>query len=166
MPMAKNLVELRDVYKIYGEGRESEVRALDGVSLTIGKGEFVAVLINHNVKNERIQIGRIDLMQNFSFVEVIESQASVLLKALNKVTLKNGRKVVLEVASENTGNSDSSGKKRDRSEKSARKGSSSRKAKAEAPAQHKMKKDDWMQFFDEDSANAGDGWWEKKKRKK
>ena len=92
--------------------------------------------------------------------------ASVLLKALNKVTLKNGRKVVLEVASENTGNSDSSGKKRDRSEKSARKGSSSRKAKAEAPAQHKMKKDDWMQFFDEDSANAGDGWWEKKKRKK
>ena len=42
MPMAKNLVELRDVYKIYGEGLESEVRALDGVSLTIGKGEFVA----------------------------------------------------------------------------------------------------------------------------
>ena len=35
MPMAKNLVELRDVYKIYGEGRESEVRALDGVSLTM-----------------------------------------------------------------------------------------------------------------------------------
>ena len=44
MPMAKNLVELRDVYKIYGEGRESEVRALDGVSLTIGKGEFVAIV--------------------------------------------------------------------------------------------------------------------------
>ena len=42
--MAKNLVELRDVYKIYGEGLESEVRALDGVSLTIGKGEFVAVV--------------------------------------------------------------------------------------------------------------------------
>ena len=29
--MAK-LIELRDVYKIYGEGLESEVRALDGVS--------------------------------------------------------------------------------------------------------------------------------------
>ena len=41
--MAK-LVELRDVYKIYGEGLESEVRALDGVSLTIEKGEFVAVV--------------------------------------------------------------------------------------------------------------------------
>ena len=40
--MAK-LIELRDVYKIYSEGLESEVRALDGVSLDIEKGEFVAV---------------------------------------------------------------------------------------------------------------------------
>ena len=40
--MAK-LIELRNVYKIYGEGLESEVRALDGVSLDIEKGEFVAV---------------------------------------------------------------------------------------------------------------------------
>ena len=44
MPMANKLVELRDVYKIYGEGLESEVRALDGVSLTIDRGEFVAVV--------------------------------------------------------------------------------------------------------------------------
>ena len=43
MPMAK-LVELRNVYKIYAEGLESEVRALDGVSLTIERGEFVAVV--------------------------------------------------------------------------------------------------------------------------
>ena len=41
--MAK-LIELRDVYKIYSEGLESEVRALDGVSLTIDRGEFVAVV--------------------------------------------------------------------------------------------------------------------------
>ena len=41
--MAK-LIELRNVYKIYGEGLESEVRALDGVSLDIEKGEFVAVV--------------------------------------------------------------------------------------------------------------------------
>ena len=41
--MAK-LIELRDVYKIYGEGLESEVRALDGVSLDIENGEFVAVV--------------------------------------------------------------------------------------------------------------------------
>ncbi len=34
---------LKDIYKIYGEGLESEVRALDGVSLEIDYGEFVAI---------------------------------------------------------------------------------------------------------------------------
>ena len=38
------LVTLKDVYKIYGEGLESEVRALDGVSLDIDRGEFVAIV--------------------------------------------------------------------------------------------------------------------------
>lgn len=37
------LIEIKDVYKIYGEGLESEVRALDGVSLRIDRGEFVAI---------------------------------------------------------------------------------------------------------------------------
>ncbi len=41
--MAK-LIQLQNVYKIYGEGLESEVRALDGVSLEIEAGEFVAVV--------------------------------------------------------------------------------------------------------------------------
>ena len=38
------LVTLNNVYKIYSEGLESEVRALDGVSLSIDRGEFVAVV--------------------------------------------------------------------------------------------------------------------------
>ena len=38
------LIELKNVYKIYGEGLESEVRALDDVSLTIERGEFVAIV--------------------------------------------------------------------------------------------------------------------------
>ncbi|MDR2525168.1 MAG: ABC transporter ATP-binding protein [Oscillospiraceae bacterium] len=37
------LVEIQDVYKIYNPG-ENEVRALDGVSLTIDHGEFVAII--------------------------------------------------------------------------------------------------------------------------
>lgn len=37
------IVELCDVYKIYGRGA-TEVRALDGVSLTIRAGEFVAIM--------------------------------------------------------------------------------------------------------------------------
>lgn len=38
------LIELKNIYKIYGEGLESEVRALDGVSMNIDKGEFVAIV--------------------------------------------------------------------------------------------------------------------------
>ena len=38
------LVRLNHVDKIYGEGLESEVRALDDVSLTIDRGEFVAIV--------------------------------------------------------------------------------------------------------------------------
>jgi putative ABC transport system ATP-binding protein len=38
------LIETKDIYKIYDEGKESEVRALNGVSLNIDKGEFVAII--------------------------------------------------------------------------------------------------------------------------
>ena len=38
------LIDIRDLYKIYNEGRENEVRALDGVSLQIDQGEFVAIV--------------------------------------------------------------------------------------------------------------------------
>ena len=38
-----HLVELKDIYKIYHVG-DSEVHALDGISLTIDKGEFVAIV--------------------------------------------------------------------------------------------------------------------------
>ncbi len=37
------LIRLRNIYKIYDEGLESEVRALNGVSITIDNGEFVAI---------------------------------------------------------------------------------------------------------------------------
>ena len=38
------LIEVKDLYKIYHEGEEAEVRALDGVSLAIDRGEFVAII--------------------------------------------------------------------------------------------------------------------------
>ena len=38
------LIDIKDIYKIYNEGKESEVRALDGVSLQIDRGEFVAIV--------------------------------------------------------------------------------------------------------------------------
>ena len=38
------LIEINELYKIYAEGMENEVRALDGVSLSIDYGEFVAIV--------------------------------------------------------------------------------------------------------------------------
>ncbi len=38
-----HLIEIKDVYKIYNPG-ENEVHALDGVSLTIDRGEFIAIV--------------------------------------------------------------------------------------------------------------------------
>ncbi|SBV93379.1 ABC transporter, ATP-binding protein [uncultured Eubacteriales bacterium] len=38
------LIDIKDLYKIYNEGLESEVRALDGVSLSIDRGEFIAII--------------------------------------------------------------------------------------------------------------------------
>ena len=39
----EHLIELNNIYKIYPMGEE-EVRALDGISLTVDKGEFVAIV--------------------------------------------------------------------------------------------------------------------------
>ena len=38
------LIDIQNLYKIYNEGKESEVRALDGVTLQIDRGEFVAIV--------------------------------------------------------------------------------------------------------------------------
>ena len=129
-------------------------------------------LINRNLKKERIQIGRIDLMQNFSFFEIIEAQAPMVIKALNKVVLNGGRKVIVEVAGENNGKSDKDGKKRSRKEKEGEEKGSKRSSKKESrettpKAEKKTKpsreergytaargpkhKDDWKQFFQHDN---------------
>ena len=41
--MAEALIETTDIHKIYKMGK-MEVRALRGVSLTINRGEFVAIM--------------------------------------------------------------------------------------------------------------------------
>ena len=97
-------------------GRKAE-KGYTRLFLNLGKTDGfytnqIIDLVNRNLKKERIQIGRIDLMQNFSFFEVIQEQAPQVIKALNKVVLSGGRKVCVEIAGENTGKSDKSGKKK------------------------------------------------------
>ncbi|WP_417130127.1 DEAD/DEAH box helicase [Phocaeicola sp.] len=139
-------------------------------------------LVNRNLRKERIQIGRIDLMQNFSFFEVIQEQAPQVIKALNKVVLSGGRKVCVEVAGENTGKSDKAGKKKKAStEKKAE--NKPKVEKAKKPSREERgytsprgpkKKDDWKQFFQQDNQPfrgeepdfSEEGWAKRSKRKK
>ncbi len=104
-------------------------------------------------------------MQNFPFFEVAENQAQDVIKALNKVNLNGGRKIVVEVAGDNNGKNDngerrsaarnaSFGKKSDRSNKktTSKEGRTSRAGnvatlKNEAP----KRKTNWKQFFNSDN---------------
>lgn len=167
-------------------GRKAE-KGYTRLFLNLGKTDGfytnqIIDLVNRNLRKERIQIGRIDLMQNFSFFEVIQEQAPQVIKALNKVVLNGGRKVCVEVAGENTGKSDKSGKKKKMTaEKKADK--SSKVEKAKKPSREERgytsprgpkKKDDWKQFFQQDNQPlrgeepdfSEEGWAKRSKRKK
>ena len=167
-------------------GRKAE-KGYTRLFLNLGKTDGfytnqIIDLVNRNLKKERIQIGRIDLMQNFSFFEVIQEQAPQVIKALNKVVLSGERKVCVEIAGENTGKSDKSGKKKKvATEKKADKPSKVEKVKKPSREERgytsprgPKKKDDWKQFFQQDNQPlrgeepdfSEEGWAKRSKRKK
>ena len=132
--------------------------------LNVGKSDGVYAnqiieLINRSLKKERIQIGRIDLMQNFSFFEVNESQAEMVIKALNK-TKYNGRKILVEMAEPNNGKSDKNGKKTKKEGKTKKDKPSREERGYTAP---RGKKDDWKQFFQQNTNSNDNPGFEKKK---
>ncbi|WP_354668510.1 DEAD/DEAH box helicase [uncultured Phocaeicola sp.] len=147
--------------KDYGSSREkTERKAEKGYTrlfLNLGKTDGfyanqIIELINRNMKKQRTTIGRIDLMQNFSFFEVAEKQANDVINALNKVNL-NGRKVIVEVAGENNGKSDKSGAgKKEIAKKKNTRPSREERGYSEARG---PKKDDWKQFFNNDTKGKG-----------
>ncbi len=182
----RNAPEIESVAERRGrDGKESRGERKGGTArraeegyvrlfLNLGKTDnFYAAqiidLVNRNVRGKKVNIGRIDLMKNFSFFEVDERQAETIVRALNKVKV-DGRKVVVEVADEAAGSEDahrpsaSRGNRRterrdDRPGKTSAKPEASRKAKKDKPsraergyteARGPKKKDDWKQFFDKD----------------
>ncbi len=133
-------------------------------------------LLNGNTRG-RVELGRIDLMKNFSFFEVDEKEANNVVKALNRANW-NGRKVSVEIAGEegkeapkgrrksegsSYGKKEFDGKKRSFKDKKRSDAPRSNRSKSEsAPADKKKskpsredrgysqargKKDDWRQFF-------------------
>ena len=136
-------------------------------------------LINSNTKG-RVDLGRIDLMRNFSFFEVDEAEADKVIKALNR-TRWNGRKISVEPAGEADENT---GRK-----KAERKTEKPERKKAEKPAKEprrakpsreergytkpRGRKDDWKQFFQHENGLKGpepdfseEGWAKPSKKKK
>lgn len=111
-------------------------------------------LLNSNTRG-RVELGRIDLMQKFSFFEVEEKEANNVVKALNRANW-NGRKVSVEIAGEegkdapkgkrraeggNYGKKEFDGKKRGYKDDRRSEPASKRKDKAEYAATDKKKKD-------------------------
>ena len=136
--------------------------------LNFGKADgfyanHVIELINRNMKGSKPCVGKIDLLREFSFFEVAEEDADSVIKALNK-SFANGRRVVVEVVSENTGKSDNSGKK------DGRKGKKKEQDNTEEFAPKKKrksgKKNDWQRFFDGEFSDPDNSTWAKKSKKR
>ena len=89
-----------------GRRKKGDHQAEEGyvrLFLNVGKmdGMFareIIGLINNNVKGNKVEIGRIDLMKNFSFVEVVEADADRVVKAMKHGVTVKGRSVVMEVS--------------------------------------------------------------------
>lgn len=91
-----------------GNGSRKAEEGYTRLFINLGKTDnFYAAqiidLINRHVQGKP-QIGRIDLMKNFSFFDVAEEDARQVLKALNRAKVGN-RKVVVEMADENESDS-------------------------------------------------------------
>ncbi|MGL5689172.1 MAG: helicase-related protein, partial [Bacteroidales bacterium] len=85
-------------------GRNSSTKGYTRIFINIGKSEglFPNTLIEFLNKNLgfRAQIGRIDLLQNFSYFEVEDKDVQEVLAALNNKLTYEGRTVFCEVAQE------------------------------------------------------------------
>lgn len=160
--------------------------------LNVGKidgfyAKEVIGLINRTTKGMQVEIGKIDLMKSFTFVEVAAEQAQDVIKSMKHGVTIKGRSVVCDVADKSEEEKITRhGKKRDRkpeqrsSKPSAKGGSrakqdgkSARAPKAQ-PQQHHYTKDDWMKFLHPETSPlkgempdfAEEGWARRKPKKK
>ena len=135
-------------------------------------------LINKNVQGDKVAVGRIDLMKNFSFIEVKQDDLNRVLKGLKHGVTVKGRSVVCDISTDapSAGTStEEEGRRRpsNRGEKTAAQRQKPLKPKAPArkaeapmhekrtkptreergytaPRGKKYKKEDWMKFLHPD----------------
>ena len=139
-------------------------------------------LINKNVQGDKVAVGRIDLMKNFSFIEVKQDDLNRVMKGLKHGVTVKGRSVVCDIATDEPQQKDN---KPIRKEKPASKphqeklGKPSREERGyTAPRGKKYyKKEDWMKFLNPDKPKKNElkgevpdfseeGWARRKPKKK
>ena len=135
-------------------------------------------LINKNVQGDKVAVGRIDLMKNFSFIEVKQDDLNRVLKGLKHGVTVKGRSVVCDISTDAPSagaSTEEEGRRRpsNRGEKPAAQRQKPLKPKAPArtaeapmrekrtkptreergytaPRGKKYKKEDWMKFLHPD----------------
>ena len=139
-------------------------------------------LINKNVQGEKVAVGRIDLMKNFSFIEVKKDDLNRVLKGLKHGVTVKGRSVVCDISTDEPQQKES---KPTRKERPAIKPHQEKRVKPSreergysAPRGKKYKKDDWMKFFNPERTSnkyelkgevpdfSEEGWARRKPKKK
>ncbi|WP_321333973.1 DEAD/DEAH box helicase [uncultured Bacteroides sp.] len=171
--------ERRDRNDDGGRGRSAEA-GYTRLFINLGKmdnffaGQLIE-LINRNV-NKRVQIGRIDLMKNFSFFEVENEQTSSVIECLNKATV-SGRKVSVEIAGEENSAGSRGGEKKytpaprrsdaPKAFKSDRKKSNaSREERGYTEQRGTKKKEDWQKLLNGEEPDFSEEGWARRKPKK
>ena len=129
-------------------------------------------LINSNVKGDKVEIGRIDLMKSFAFVEVKNEDADRVIKSMKHGVTIKGRSVVVDRSEPKASPSPSErGEKRGKrkaspspskggEKKASRKGEERRKQEKSSSTK-KFEKADWMQFL-----HPEEGWARRRPKKK
>ena len=172
-----------------GKRRRSGGKAEEGYTrlfLNVGKidGQFareIIGLINNNVKGDKVEIGRIDLMKNFSFVEVAEKDAERVVKGLRHGVTVKGRSVVADYAdrgghAEGGGSAAEKPAKADRKKPAAKTAKAGRKKRTDEGAEQLQpkgkhySKEDWMKFLHPETVvdldDMPEGWARRKPKKK
>ena len=151
-----------------GQGkRETSRQAEKGyvrLFLNVGKidgmyAREIIGLLNKNVQGDKVAVGRIDLMKNFSFIEVKQEDLNRVLKGLKHGVTVKGRSLVCDVAApapeeeeERKKAAPSRKEKRfsSNSPKGEKKKVSPREDSEGATRGKKYKKEDWMKFLHPD----------------
>ena len=169
-----------------GKGPRQAEEGYTRLFINVGKidgfyAKEVIGLINRSVKGQQVEVGKIDLMKTFTFVEVASEQAKDVIKAMKHGVTVKGRSVVCDVADKTENDKDKrkteNGKRKTgegrskagfkekgerrkekgerggrKTETSIKRSSAKSSAQKDSPQQHHYTKDDWMKFLHPDTS--------------